>query len=155
MRKTQNHTCLDGATVLSYNSIHGEVTYYSAIGAKTMKRFLAITKALSDESRVRALMALAGGEMCVCQIIELLSLAPSTVSKHMAVLHRAELVEVRKEGRWIYYRLADEPSLPCARTALAMTLECLAGDDRIRDDAKRLKRIRKVSRDDLCIHYHN
>ena len=120
-----------------------------------MREFLAITKALSDESRVRALVALAGGELCVCQLIELLGLAPSTVSKHMAVLHQARLVESRKDGRWIYYRLAEEPELPCARTALAMTLDCLAKDERIREDAKRMKDIRRMSRDDLCVHYHS
>lgn len=118
-----------------------------------MKDFLAITKALSDESRVRALMALAGGELCVCQIIELLKLAPSTVSKHMAVLYQAGLVETRKEGRWIYYHLTEEPELPCAQTALAMARDCLSRDRRIRDDAKQLRRIRKMNRDELCVHY--
>lgn len=120
-----------------------------------MKDFLAVTKALSDENRVRALAALARGELCVCQIIELLGLAPSTVSKHMAVLHQAGLVEIRKEGRWTYYRIAEEPDLPCARTALAMTLECLAKDERIRGDARRIKGIRRMSRDDLCAHYRS
>ena len=120
-----------------------------------MREFLAIAKALSDASRVRALTALAGGELCVCQIIELLGLAPSTVSKHMAVLHQAGLVESRKEGRWIYYRLAEEAERSCARAALAMMLDCLGKDGRIRDDAKRMKSIRKMNRDDLCIHYHN
>ena len=118
-----------------------------------MRDFLAITKAMSDESRVRALLALAGGELCVCQVIELLGLAPSTVSKHMAVLHQAGLVETRKEGRWIYYRLAEEPALPCAREALDMAMECLAKDARIREDAKRLKCVRKMTREALCRHY--
>lgn len=120
-----------------------------------MREFLAITKALSDESRVRALMALAGGELCVCQIIELLGLAPSTVSKHIAILHQAGLVETRKDGRWIYYRLAEQPDLPCARTGLAMSRECLGNDSRIRDDAKRLRQIRRMNREELCAHYKN
>ena len=119
-----------------------------------MREFLNITKALSDENRVRALMALEGGELCVCQIIELLRLAPSTVSKHMAILHQAGLVETRKDGRWIYYRLAEEPGLPCVRQALMMTMECLAKDGRVRQDAKKLHRIRMMSRDALCVHYH-
>ena len=118
-----------------------------------MKEFLGITKALSDENRVRALTALVGGELCVCQIIELLGLAPSTVSKHMAILHRAGLVETRKDGRWIYYRLAEEPHLPCVRQALTMTLECLGKDGRVRDDARTLKAIRKMTREELCRHY--
>jgi len=118
-----------------------------------MQEFLNITKALSDENRVRALLALAGGELCVCQIIELLGLAPSTVSRHMAILHRAGLVETRKDGRWIYYRLADESARPCARRALALARECLVGDIRVRQDAKTLKGIRKMTREELCRHY--
>ncbi len=120
-----------------------------------MKEFLAITKALSDESRMRALMALANGEMCVCQIIELLGLAPSTVSKHMAVLHQAGLVETRKEGRWIYYRMAKESEIPCVRAALDMARNCLDERRQVRDDAKRLKSIRKMNLEDLCARYHN
>jgi len=121
--------------------------------ALAMKEFLAITKALAEEGRVRALMALGGGELCLCQIIELLKLAPSTVSRHMAVLHQAGLVETRKDGRWIYYRLAEQPGTPCAGTALAMARDCLAKDGRIREDVRRLKAIRKMSRDELCAHY--
>ena len=118
-----------------------------------MREFLAITKALSDENRVRAVMALEGGELCVCQIIELLGLAPSTVSKHMGILREAGLIESRKEGRWIYYGLADEQGPPCVRQALAMTLECLDKDGRIREDAKTLKAVRKMTREELCRHY--
>ena len=118
-----------------------------------MREFLSITKALSDENRVRALMALAGGELCVCQVIELLGLAPSTVSKHMAILRQAGLVETRKDGRWIYYRLAEQPALPCVRQALAMALEWLGKDDRIRKDARTLKDVRKMTREELCRHY--
>jgi ArsR family transcriptional regulator len=120
-----------------------------------MRDFLSITKALSDENRVRALMALSGGELCVCQIIELLGLAPSTVSKHMAILHQVGLAETRKEGRWIYYRLSEEPSTPSATQALNMTMKCLAKDRRIREDGTRMKCIRTMSRDDLCIHYRS
>ena len=71
-----------------------------------MREFMAAAKALADENRVRVLLFLRGGkELCLCQIVEMLGLAPSTVSKHMAVLYQAGLVESRKEGRWIYYRL--------------------------------------------------
>ena len=61
-----------------------------------MFEFLNITKALAEENRVRILMALEVEELCVCQITELLELAPSTVSKHMSVLRQARLVEGRK-----------------------------------------------------------
>jgi len=115
-----------------------------------MRDFIAITKALADENRVRALLALAGGELCVCQIIELLCLAPSTVSKHMTLLHQARLVETRKEGRWVYYRLADRAAGSHAQAALDMTLECLQKDNQVREDARRVRSIRKMAREKLC-----
>ena len=49
-------------------------------------------KALGDPQRVRALAALRGGELCLCRLIALLRLAPSTVSKHMSLLIQAGLV---------------------------------------------------------------
>ncbi|HSW02527.1 MAG TPA: metalloregulator ArsR/SmtB family transcription factor [Sedimentisphaerales bacterium] len=67
-----------------------------------MRDVLDLTKAMADGNRLRVLMALTGGELCVCQIVELLQLAPSTVSKHMSILRQAGLVEGRKDGRWMY-----------------------------------------------------
>lgn len=104
-----------------------------------MFEVLNITKALSDENRVRALMMLAGGELCVCQIIEMLGLAPSTVSKHMSILRLAGLVETRKEGRWIYYRLADDKAKK-ASEILDWLQGHLKNDKRVLDDSKQLRR---------------
>jgi len=118
-----------------------------------MREFLAVAKALSDESRVRALLCLGLGELCVCQIIEMLNLAPSTVSKHMAVLQQARLVESHKDGRWVYYRLAGNDAPPCARQAIAWAKACLKDDPTVRADAKRLRTVRKMDREDLCRHY--
>ena len=115
-----------------------------------MFEFLNITKALAEENRVRILLALEGRELCVCQIIELLNLAPSTVSKHMALLRQARLVDGRKDGRWMYYRLADENSPTEVNTAIAWVKTSLAGNERIRADAKRLNNILKIDREVLC-----
>ena len=71
----------------------------------------------------------------------------------MAILHQAGLVETRKDGRWIYYRLADEGERPCVQQALVMTLDCLTRDAQICEDAKRLKCVRKMTREELCRHY--
>ena len=82
-----------------------------------MRDFMAITKALSDPNRVRILLALRRGELCVCQITELFGFAPSTVSKHLSILHHAHLILSRKSERWVYYRLPERNPrrLPCAR----------------------------------------
>ena len=115
-----------------------------------MYEFLNITKALAEENRVRILLALKGGELCVCQLIELLELAPSTVSKHMSLLRQARLVEGRKEGRWMYYRLADQSAPLVVSEALRWVETSLSGNSRIRKDAKRLKQILKIDREVLC-----
>ena len=118
-----------------------------------MKEFMSVAKALADENRVRVLMFLRDGELCVCQIVEMLGLAPSTVSKHMAVLHQAGLVESRKEGRWRYYRLAGRSAPACVREALRWVQTCLAKDPQAAEDGKRLKAVRKADLADLCTCY--
>ena len=110
-----------------------------------------ILKALSDSNRVRTLFALRKGELCVCRIIELLGLAPSTVSKHMTVLKHAGLVESRKEERWIYYRLpvyADKNAK--IQSALEWIFDSLSKDEKIIEDSKSLVRILKQSPEILC-----
>ena len=115
-----------------------------------MLEFLNITKALAEENRLRILLALEVEELCVCQIIELLELAPSTVSKHIYVLRQARLVEGRKDGRWMYYRLADESASAQVSEAIAWLKKSLSPSERIRADAKRLKAILKIDREVLC-----
>ncbi len=111
-----------------------------------LKAFTAITKALSDSHRVRALAALRNGELCVCQIIELLALAPSTVSKHMSILKQAGLVEARKEGRWIYYRLPSRDGLK----TMQWIMRALANAQEIVEDDKRLKSITCADLEIMC-----
>ena len=115
-----------------------------------MFEFLNITKALAEENRLRILLALDGQELCVCQLIELLDLAPSTVSKHMTILRQARLVNGRKDGRWMYYRLADERATTEVKEALAWVKKSLSQDERIGKDVKRLKEILKIDREVLC-----
>ncbi len=112
--------------------------------------FLNITKALAEENRLRIVLALEGQELCVCQLIELLELAPSTVSKHMSVLRQARLVDGRKEGRWMYYRLADERASVVVKEAIAWVKKSLSGNERILEDMNRLKEILKIDREVLC-----
>jgi ArsR family transcriptional regulator len=115
-----------------------------------MFEFLNITKALAEENRVRILLALQVEELCVCQIIELLELAPSTVSKHVSVLRQARLVDSRKDGRWMYYRLADANAPRVVREAIAWVKKSLSSNKHIRQDAIKLKEILKIDREVLC-----
>ena len=97
------------------------------------------TKALADENRVRALLALRKGELCVCQITELFGLAPSTVSKHLSILYQAGLVESRKDGRWIYYRPSLKDAPMAVREAIAWVGRSLSANPRIAEDARRAR----------------
>ncbi len=115
-----------------------------------MRDLMAVLKALADENRVRALMALRPGELCVCQIVELLGLAPSTVSKHMAILKQARLVESRKQERWMFYRLARRPAPVEARELATAVSRLFARTPQAAEDAKRLKMVVKMDRDELC-----
>jgi ArsR family transcriptional regulator len=114
-----------------------------------VQNFLSITKALGDENRVRVLMALNCGELCVCQIIELLNLAPSTVSKHMSILKQARLVESEKNGKWVYYRLASGAPKAAAE-AIEWAKRHLLSEATIRRDAKDLKAIVKQRPVEVC-----
>jgi DNA-binding transcriptional ArsR family regulator len=111
---------------------------------------MAALKALADENRVRVLLAVQTQELCVCQIVELLGLAQSTVSKHLSILNQARLVSARKEGRWIFYRAADGDSPIEAREIGRLIARLLADSPEAGEDAKRLKQIVKIDRDELC-----
>ena len=77
-----------------------------------MRDFMDIAKALAEENRVRILCLLRKQELCVCQVIEVLGLAPSTVSKHLSVLYQARLIDSSKQGRWVFYNLACQDVPP-------------------------------------------
>ena len=105
-----------------------------------MLQFMNVTKALSDENRIRILMALhQRGELCVCHLIDLLELAPSTVSKHLFLLKNACLIVGRKDGRWVHYRLNDKKTAPASITdALAWVARSVADEPVIEADRQRL-----------------
>ncbi len=115
-----------------------------------MREFMSVVKALGDENRVRALLALRESELCLCQIIEFLGLAPSTVSKHMSILKQARLVDTRKSGRWVFYRLPGNKSTTEIQEAVAWLFRSVSGDASVRGDERRLKEILKLDLTVLC-----
>jgi ArsR family transcriptional regulator, arsenate/arsenite/antimonite-responsive transcriptional repressor len=115
-----------------------------------MREFMAVTRALADPHRVRILLALRRNELCVCQITELFGLAPSTVSKHLSILHQAGLAESRKSERWVFYRLPDSSAPVTVRNALDWMKKSLANSPHVLEDNKKLKIILKQDPVDLC-----
>ena len=115
-----------------------------------MREFMAITRALSDPSRVRILLALRRQELCVCQITELFGFAPSTMSKHLSILHQAGLVRSRKTERWVYYRLPDRAVTVSVREALDWVRKSLAKTDEVKIDNRRLNKILQMDLKAIC-----
>jgi len=115
-----------------------------------MREFMNITKALADENRVRMLLALQDGELCVCQITGLFGLAASTISKHLSILHQAGLLDSRKNGRWMHYSLPGKGAYAPAREAIRWVIKALARDPRAVADAARLKKVLAMDPAELC-----
>ena len=115
-----------------------------------MREFMNLSKALSDANRVRMVLALRGRELCACQLTELFGLAPSTMSKHLSLLYQARLVNLRKEGRWVYYSRPGDDASASVRDALMWVDLSLAEDAQAVADAKHLKEVLKINPTELC-----
>ncbi len=107
-------------------------------------------KAVADRTRIRILKLLEGGELCVCQIVAVLGLAPATVSKHLSLLKGAGLLRARRDGRWAYYRLADRGASPFVAGARGM-IDALPPDDAVTaGDRARLAQIGAMTMTEVC-----
>jgi ArsR family transcriptional regulator len=113
----------------------------------TMRSHLKIFKALSDRNRLRIVKMLEAKPMCVCEITAVLNLAPSTVSKHLSLLHEAELIEDRKDGKWVNYSLPKKSQIPFVSEVMRLLHRSLKDDPAVLTD---MKKAAKVSRVELC-----
>ncbi len=113
----------------------------------SLDRTVALARALGNPARLRIAAMLLTGELCVCQITEVLGLAPSTVSAHLRELRHAGITTERKVGRWVYVRLADDPG---ARPWIDGALTAVAGDQQIAADAALVEELKRLPVEELC-----
>lgn len=105
-----------------------------------------VFRALSDRTRLRILNLLRAGELCVCDLVDVLDVPQPTASRHLAYLRRAGLVLARKEGLWHFYRLS-----PCTSQFHEKLLECLAVSESLEPElARDQKRLRNTDCRDCC-----
>jgi ArsR family transcriptional regulator len=115
-----------------------------------MRRLAGLFRALADETRLRMMgLLLRRGESCVCDFVEVLGITQSKASRHLRYLLHAGLVDDRRAGLWVHYRVADAPS-PDARAAMR-SLRTLLGDERMRELEARLARWLKKKRGRGCV----
>jgi len=111
--------------------------YVNAYILKLMRDLALFFAALSDETRLRLLSLVRNREVCVCYLQEVLNTNQPKISRHLAYLKRAGLVEARRDGKWTHYRLAkldDERD-----KILFQTLVRLGCETQVRKDFQRLK----------------
>ena len=114
-----------------------------------LKQYEAVMKAASDPTRARILKILEGGEMCVCQVIAILSLGQSTVSKHLFLLRTAGLIKDRRDRKWVHYSLDGGDSTYAARM-LRNLRRWLNDDPVVARDRKRSALARAIGPAAIC-----
>jgi ArsR family transcriptional regulator len=104
-----------------------------------LSRMETVFRALADETRLRILGLLLSGEVCVCDIHESLKVPQPKASRHLAYLRRAGLVDTRRDGLWIHYRLANPTDRVLAALAAAVK-HALAHTEVVQRDGERLRK---------------
>ena len=109
-----------------------------------MKDLISIFKALSDETRLRILKLLEGGELCVCDVVAALDMIQPQISFHLRVLKKAALLKGRKQGKWMHYKIDDSDLFK--RLIILSVLEKIP-DGTLEADKKRLEAFLKNKMD--------
>jgi len=109
-----------------------------------LKNTTKLFKALSDETRLRILKMLEARPLCVCEIQHVLSGSQPNVSHHLKTLSEAGLVESKRNGLWIVYRLAENPDAPLLAATLALLRRSLKEDERVRKDRVAVKSVNRL-----------
>ena len=96
-------------------------------------------KALADKTRLRILALLGNNEVCVCHLHDSLGLPQPTVSRHLAYLRRAGLVDVRRDGVWMHYQVAKSLA-PGVQRVIASAVDALGQVSTTTQDRKQFER---------------
>jgi ArsR family transcriptional regulator len=94
-------------------------------------------RALADRTRLRLLNLMGDDEVCVCFFVEIIGPNQPNISRHLAYLRRAGIVEARREGKWIHYRIV-EPENPALQTLLRNVRASITNDPKMAKDRKQL-----------------
>ena len=111
---------------------------------KDLEALTTVYAALADPTRLRILSLLGDGEICVCHIHASLDVPQPTASRHLAYLRKSGLVEARREGIWMHYRMAPQDN-PVVASVVKAALHALTHTDISAKDERRLQIALKAS----------
>lgn len=116
----------------------------------SLRNYELVMKSAADPTRLRILKMLEGGELCVCQVIAVLGLSQSTVSRHLFLLKMGGLVKERREGKWVLYSLDGSGDAVFARKILGCLKGWLNDDAVVARDRAREAVARQVGPEGVC-----
>ena len=116
-----------------------------------MEKLSFVFKALADSNRIRILKVLEERPLCVCEITDVLKLAPSTVSKHLSILKSGGFLLDDKQGRWVEYRLNSKPDEPSITQLLQLLKNWFNDNEQVLKDKQMIK---NLDRQQLCSSFY-
>ncbi|MDI6738926.1 MAG: metalloregulator ArsR/SmtB family transcription factor [Candidatus Edwardsbacteria bacterium] len=106
-----------------------------------MRQTVKLFKSLGDPTRLRIVKLLEAGELCVCQLTAALGMGQSRISRHLSILREAGIIEDRRRGKWVHYRL-------CCKDAARQICACFAGlddDDAVKTDRRAVRKTKPLA----------
>ncbi|KAB2911527.1 MAG: winged helix-turn-helix transcriptional regulator [Kofleriaceae bacterium] len=110
-----------------------------SVAGLDVRPFSRVFRALSDETRLRIVALLAHGELCVCHIENALALPQPSVSRALGILKSAGVVDSRRDGSWVHYRLVDQDT-PELQVVIESVGKAFGSQRVMRSDLVRLKK---------------
>ncbi len=114
-----------------------------------MRDLIEIFKTLSDPTRLRIVRALMEGELCVCELENILGVSQSNISHQLRILRQADLVKDRKVGKWVFYSLEDNTYLGVLSPAIK---DWTGGEKVIKEDLRRVRKCLNSNATERCKH---
>jgi ArsR family transcriptional regulator, arsenate/arsenite/antimonite-responsive transcriptional repressor len=118
-----------------------------------MKPYVEALKALADDTRLRIIRLLLTNQtaMCVCELVDALEERQYNVSRHLQILEAAGLIEGTKDGRWVYYAVAEPPQDAFVRALYQAVVQLPAMDDTVATDQARFQERMQLRDGDRCL----
>lgn len=107
-----------------------------------LKEVSKVLKSLSEENRLRIVLMLLKRDLCVCEINDVLQIALSTISAHLKNLKYAGIIDDSKDGRWVVYKLTEDPNI---REIVNFLYEKLKDDELIKKDLELVDKVNRYS----------